>query len=146
MRYIARILLLALPLMAAVTPVRAQQYNNGLIDKCVAIVGGEMISLSELEQEIQIMKAQGLASDHNMRCELLEQMMESKLFLVQARIDSLAVNQDMVDMQLSQRLDRIRTQLGGDEGVEAYFGKPLYRLRQEWKNTLEDQALTQQEQ
>lgn len=133
-------------LFLALVPGRAQQYQGGLIDKTIALVGGEMISLSELEQEIQIMRAQGIASDRNMRCELLEQMMESKLFLVQARIDSLEVNQDMVDSQLSQRLDRIRTQLGGDEEVEAYFGKPMYRLRQEWKATLEDQALTQQEQ
>ena len=147
MRYTARILLFALgALLAAAAPLRAQQYQKGLIDKSIAIIGGEMISLSDLEQEIQIMRAQGMASDRNLRCELLEQMMESKLFLVQARIDSLAVNQDMVEMQLSQRLDRVRTQLGGDEGVEAYFGKPLYRLRQEWKNTLQDQALTQQEQ
>ena len=133
-------------LLLALVPGRAQQYQDGLIDKTIALVGGEMISLSELEQEIQIMRAQGMASDRNMRCELLEQMMESKIFLVQARIDSLTLNQDMVDSQLSQRLDRIRTQLGGDDEVEAYFGKPLYRLRQEWKSALEDQALTQQEQ
>jgi len=124
----------------------AQQYHGGLIDKMIAVVGGEMISLSDLEQEIQIMRAQGMSSDRNMRCELLEQMMESKLFLMQARIDSIEVNADMVESQLSQRLDRVRTQLGGDEKVEEYFGKPLYKLRQEWRETLRDQALTQQEQ
>ena len=146
MKIPVRVLTVVLTLLAAAAPLRAQQYSKGLIDKNIAVVGGEMISLSELEQEIQIMRAQGMASDRNMRCELLENMMESKIFLVQARIDSLSVNQDMVESQLSQRLDRVRTQLGGDEAVEAYFGKPLYRLRQEWKSTLEDQALTQQEQ
>ena len=59
-------------LLLALVPGRAQQYQGGLIDKTIAVVGGEMISLSELEQEIQIMKAQGIASDRNMRCELLE--------------------------------------------------------------------------
>ena len=146
MKISVRVLIVVLTLLAAAAPLRAQQYSKGLIDKNIAVVGGEMISLSELEQEIQIMRAQGMASDRNMRCELLENMMESKIFLVQARIDSLSVNSDMVESQLSQRLDRVRTQLGGDEAVEAYFGKPLYRLRQEWKATLEDQALTQQEQ
>ena len=28
--------------------------------------------------------------------------------------------------------------------LEEYFGKPLYKLRQEWRKTLEDQSLTQQ--
>lgn len=128
----------------AVLPLAAQQYPDGIIDKTVAVVGNEMISISQLEEEVQIMRAQGMASDRNIRCELLEQMMTAKLFLIQARLDSLTVNNDMVEAELRNRVDNIRTQLGGDENVEEYFGKPLYKLRQEWRMTLEDQSLTQQ--
>ena len=128
----------------AVLPLAAQQYPDGIIDKTVAVVGNEMISISQLEEEVQIMRAQGMASDRNIRCELLEQMMTAKLFLIQARLDSLTVNNDMVEAELRNRVDNIRTQLGGDENVEEYFGKPLYKLRQEWRKTLEDQSLTQQ--
>ena len=130
--------------VAAVLPLAAQQYPDGIIDKTVAVVGNEMISISQLEEEVQIMRAQGMASDRNIRCELLEQMMTAKLFLIQARLDSLTVNNDMVEAELRNRVDNIRTQLGGDENVEEYFGKPLYKLRQEWRKTLEDQSLTQQ--
>ena len=122
----------------------AQKYPDGIIDKTVAVVGNEMISISQLEEEVQVMRAQGMASDRNIRCELLEQMMVSKLFLMQARIDSLTVNNDMVESELRNRIDNIRTQLGGDENVEQYFNKPLYKLRQEWRQTLQDQSLTQQ--
>ena len=122
----------------------AQKYSDGLIDKTVAVVGNEMIAISQLEQEVQVMRAQGMASDRNVRCELLEQMMESKLFLMQARLDSLTVNNDMVEGELDNRLDMFRTSLGGDEEVEKYFGKPLYKLRQELRKSLEDQSLTQQ--
>ena len=120
----------------------AQKYTGGLIDKSVAVVGNEMIMLSDIEQEVQMRRAQGLASDRNIRCELLEQMLVSKLFLMQARVDSLTVNQDAVEGDLSNRIDQIRTQLGGDEQVEKYFGKPLYKLREEWRRTIEDQNLT----
>ena len=130
--------------MTAILPSSAQQYPDGIIDKTVAVVGNEMISISQIEEEVQIMRAQGMASDRNIRCELLEQMMTSKLFLIQARLDSLTVNNDMVEAELSNRVDNIRTQLGGDENVEKYFGKPLYKLRQEWRQTLQDQSLTQQ--
>lgn len=123
---------------------QAQKYGDGLIDKSIAVVGNEMISISQLEEEVQMMRAQGLASDRNVRCELLEQMMESKLFLMQARLDSLSVNNDMVEGELRNRMDMIRSQLGGDEEMEKYFDKPLYRLRQEWRKALEDQSLTQQ--
>lgn len=124
----------------------AQRYQDGLIDKTVAVVGNEMISISDLEAEIQMMRAQGSSSDRNMRCEVLERMLESKIFLMQARIDSLTINQDMVATQLDGRLDEVRTALGGDDKVAEYFGKSLYRLRQDWQRQLEDQSLTQQEQ
>ena len=133
-----------LAFMVLQAPVSAQKYPDGIIDKTVAVVGNEMISVSQIEEEVQVMRAQGMASDRNIRCELLEQMMTAKLFLIQARLDSLTVNNDMVESELRNRVDNIRTQLGGDENVEKYFGKPLYRLRQEWRQTLQDQSLTQQ--
>lgn len=143
MKNVLRILmagLLAVPVSA-----NAQKYQNGLVDKTVAVVGNEMISLSQLEGEIMSMRLNGMYfSDRNVRCEQLEKMLESKLFLMQARVDSLTVNQEMVASQLSQHIDRVRTQLGGDEAMESYFGKPIYRLRQEWQQQFEDMSLTQQ--
>ena len=133
-------------LAAATLPLSAQKYKGGVVDKTVAVVGDEVIMISDIEGQIQQMKAQGMASDRDMRCEVLENMMESKIFLMQARIDSLTINSDMVEGELSQRIDQFRTYLGGDEELENYFGKPLYKLRQEWKQMFEDQSLTQQEQ
>ena len=122
----------------------AQKYPNGIIDKTIAVVGNEMIMISQLEDEVQMMKAYGMMSDKTGRCEILESMMSSKIFLMQSRLDSLVVNQDNVESQLSQRLDQVRTSLGGDEAVEEYFGKSMFKLRQEWRQTLEDQTLIQQ--
>ena len=140
------ILKLTVSVMALVLPVCgfAQTYPNGLIDKTTAVVGNEMISLSQLEQEILYMRMQGMYSDKNMRCEQLERMMDSKLFLMQARIDSLSVNQEMVNSSLEQRMAQIQTNFGGDDEVEKFYGKPIYKLRQEWRQQLEDMTLTQQ--
>ncbi len=124
----------------------AQDYPAGLIDKTVAVVGNEMISISQIENELLYRKANGMASDASLRCEILESLLEAKLFLMQSRIDSLTVNQDQVSSMLTQRMDQFRQALGGDEQVEEYFGKPIYKLRQEWKSQLEEQSLTQQEQ
>ena len=122
----------------------AQKYQGGLVDKTVAIVGNEMIMLSQLEEEVQMMRAYGMLSDKSGRCDILEQLMSSKLFLMQARVDSINVNLDMVEGELKSRFDNVRTQLGGDEEVEKYFGKPIHKLRQEWRVTITDQTLTQQ--
>ena len=128
------------------TGLSAQKYPDGLVDKTVAVVGNEVILVSDIESEVQQMQAQGRSSDRDMRCTILERMMENKIFLMQARIDSLTVNYDMVDGELSNRLDQYRTYLGGDEEVEKQFGKPLYKLRQEWRKLFEDQSLIQSEQ
>ena len=122
----------------------AQRYSDGVIDKTIAVIGNEMITISQLEEEVQMMRAYGMLSDKSGRCEILEQMMSSKLFLMQARVDSIAVNNDVVESELRNRIDNVRTQLGGDEGVVEYFKKPLHKLRHEWRNAITDQTMTQQ--
>ena len=129
--------------LSAVT-VSAQKYSDGIVDKTIAVVGNEVITISQLEEEVQMMMAYGMMSDKSGRCEILEQMMSSKIFLMQARVDSLEVNNDMVETELRSRMDNVRTQLGGDEAVEEYFKKPLHKLRQEWRSAITDQTLTQQ--
>lgn len=135
---------LALSAIVAAFTASAQKYSNGLVDKTIAVVGNEMIMLSDLEEEVEMMRAYGMLSDKSGRCEILEQMMSTKLFLMQARVDSIAVNNEMVESELRSRMDMLRTNLGGDEAVEKQFGKPIYKLRQEWREAITDQTLTQQ--
>ena len=137
-------LAIAVSLCAVAASASAQKYSNGLVDKTVAIVGNEVILLSDVEEEMQMMMAYGMLSDKSGRCEVLEQMMTSKLFLMQARVDSLVVNNEMVENELASRMDMLRTNLGGDEAVAEQFGKPIYKLRQEWREAITDQNLTQQ--
>lgn len=134
----------AMLIAAAALTASAQKYSDGLIDKTVAVVGNEVIMLSDLEDEVAMLKAYGMMSDKKGRCEILEEMMETKLFLMQARLDSLAVNNDMVESELNSRIDMLKTNLGGEDAIVKQFGKPIYKLRQEWKATIEDQNLTQQ--
>ena len=123
----------------------AQKYYGGVIDKTVAVVGNEVILISDIESEMQMMQSYyGMQSDRKARCELLENMLSSKLFLMQARVDSISVNNDMVESELSNRIDMLKSSLGGEEGVEKEFGKPVYKLRQEWRKDIENQTLTQQ--
>lgn len=92
-----------------------------------------------------MLMAQGMYSDRsNVRCEILENMLVQKLFLVQARLDSLNVNLDQVESELSSRIDNAIATLGGEKAAEEYFKKPLHKLRADWRTVLSDQSLTQQ--
>lgn len=122
----------------------AQRYENGLADKTIALIGNEAIFLSQIESEIQVMAAQGMGTDRNSRCNMLETLMMNKLFLNQAHLDSLVVNEDNVEMDLQQRVANILTQLGGEKAVEDYFKKPFYKLKEDWRDMLREQSLIQQ--
>ena len=98
---------------------QAQKYR-GTVDKSVAIVGNEMISLSDIEAQVQAMRAQGMPAD---RCQILENMMQSKLFVAQARVDSLTVNQDQANAQLEQYVAEMLTRAGGEDQLAEYLGK-----------------------
>ena len=125
--------------------VSAQKYQGGIVDKTVAVIGNEVVMISDIESEVQMMLYNyGQQSDRKARCEILENMMSSKLFLMQARVDSLTLNDEMVEAELSNRVDMLKSSLGSEEAVEEEFGKPIYRLRQEWRQDIADQTLTQQ--
>ena len=120
----------------------AQRYR-GVVDKSIAIVGNEMISLSDVEGQVQAMRAQGLPAN---RCDILENLMQTKLLIAQARVDSLTVSADQVNAQLDQYMAEMMTRAGGEDELANYLGKPIYKLRQEWRTQIEEQTLAQQEQ
>ena len=96
----------------------AQRYR-GVIDKSVAIVGSEMISLSDVEGQVQAMRAQGVSAN---RCDILEGLMQTKLLIAQARVDSLTVNQDQANAQLEQYMAEMLTRAGGEDELAGYLG------------------------
>ena len=126
------------------TGVSAQKYT-GVVDKTIAVVGNEAIKISDIEAEVQSRMANGQFSDRNARCGILETKLQDKLFLMQARVDSLTTDVASAEAQLAYQLDFIKTRLGGEEEMEKYFGKPLYKIRQEWREQAMDQSLIDQE-
>ena len=87
------------------------------------------------------MRAQGITSDKNLRCTVLENLLVQKLFLNQARLDSLTVREDHVEYSLEDRINNILMQLGGEKETEEYFKKPVYKLKQDWREVLREQDL-----
>ena len=130
-------------LILSIAPAAAQKYD-GVVDKSVALIGNDIVMLSDIESEAQMMRARGLVVDRSARCEILENFLVSKLFLTQAKFDSLTVNEAQVSAMLDQRINEVMTTLGGEQKMEDYFGKPLYKLRQEWRSVMTDQSLIQE--
>ena len=124
------------------TPAIAQRYNNGLIDKVISIVGTEMIQLSSLEGEVEQMMGMGVISDRNIRCQVFENLLVQKLLLNQSRLDSLEAGEGEVEMELEDYIQRYKTHFGSEKGMEEYFKKPIFRIRQDWREMIKEQLLT----
>ena len=138
------ILFCGMLLAAASFPSGAQTYSGGLIDKTIATVGNDVILLSDVEEEVRMMQASGMAVESNTRCQILENMVSSKLFLTQAHLDSLVVTEDQVKEQVNNRLSDVMNRLGGEKETEEYFKKPIYKIKADWTDVIRDQLLIQQ--
>ena len=140
-KYLITCILLAV-FFCLLSPAKAQKYDNGLIDKIIATIGSEMLQLSTLEGEVNQMTFMGIVTDRNIRCRVLEDLLVQKLLLNQARLDSLEVNESTVEMHLENRIQEMKTQAGGEKSLEDYFNKPIFRIKQDFREILREQLLT----
>lgn len=118
--------------------------SQDVIDQVIAVVSGERVLLSDIEQEVMRMRMQGATESEYDRCNILEQILIQKLLLTQAKIDSLTVNDASVEMEIDRRLRYFINQIGSEKALENYFKKPLYEIKDDLRELISEQQLTQQ--
>jgi peptidyl-prolyl cis-trans isomerase SurA len=113
-----------------------------IVESVVAIVGNEVIYLSDIENAVMDLRRNGNRSAvGDLRCRVLNELLISKLFLDQARIDSIQVTPDMVEGDLNMRMnDAIRT-AGSEKALEDYFKRSMIEIRRDIRKTLLEQQI-----
>ena len=114
------------------------------IDKIVAIVGDKAILLSEVESQVLQMEQQATYKDSNLRCNVLEDIIIQKLLLNQAEKDSVVVSDAQVDGELSKKIRYFVGQIGSVEKLEAYLGKSIVQIKDDFRDRIRDQLVVQQ--
>lgn len=111
-----------------------------LVESIAAIVGNEVIYLSDLENTIADLRRSGnkLPLDQ-LRCNVFQEMLVQKLFMDQARIDSIKVADDAVDSDVNMRLNEFIRKAGSEEALTAYFKKSMIEIRRDVKKGLLEQ-------
>jgi len=120
--------------------INAQEF---IIDRVVAVVGDFTILQSDIEQQYLQYKAQGQAVP-DMKCMIFKEFLEEKLLLNQAKIDSIEISESNVELQLDQRLKYFINQIGSQEELEAYFNKTILQIKDDFRQMIRDQMLTQE--
>jgi len=75
------------------------------VDQIVAVVGKNIILKSDIESNYLQQQAQGITSDGDMKCEILENLLIEKLLLAEAELDTTIINSDnSINQKLEKRL------------------------------------------
>ncbi len=115
-----------------------------VIDKVVATVGGELVLLSEVEEQRAMMEAQSGGLPEGARCNIMDQLMASKLLLNQAKLDSIEVSEEEVEAQLDARIERILGFMNNDVSqFEAYYGQTINEVKEQFREDLKNQLLVE---
>ncbi|MCU0472167.1 MAG: peptidylprolyl isomerase [Bacteroidales bacterium] len=116
-----------------------------LVESVAAIVGNEVIYLSEIENMIVDLRSNGnRAPVEVLRCNVLEELLISKLFLDQARIDSIIVGDDEVEGELTMKMNDAIRRAGSEKNLEEYFKKGLAEIRKDIRKALVQQEVIRQ--
>ena len=114
-----------------------------VLDEVIAIIGDEIATKSELESRYSEMIANGLKVTDNSRCEVLEDILYSKMLLNQAKIDSVEVTDAQVEGELDRRIRYYVAQIGSEKALEDYYKKPIPKIKDEFRESLRESLLIQ---
>ena len=117
-------------------------YSQNYIEGIVGVVGNKIILKSAVETQYLQMR-QSTAVGEETKCQILDEMMFQKLLSHHAEVDSLKVTDDEVNKAIEQRIDFFVNQIGSVQKLEAYFGKSISDLRDEFQTLFREQILGQ---
>ncbi len=130
-------------LMFAIMAIAAIAQNN-VAEEVAWVIGDEPIFKSDIEEQYQQALYERVPINGNPYCVIPEQMAVDKLFLDQARIDTVEVQASSVSAEVESRINYFIANLGSKEKVEEYFRMPLPRLREKLNEMISDQYSIQQ--
>lgn len=118
--------------------------KNNVIEEVAWMIGDEPIYKSEIEKAYQEMLSDRTPVQGDPYCIIPEQIAVERLFLHQADIDTIEVQESLVQMQLESQMNYLINNLGSREKVEQYFGKPMTEIREYYATNMRNRSRVQQ--
>lgn len=147
-----RLLLILTGCLLGLTPVNSQppQSDEQSIDGIAAIVDDDIILRSDLNQMVAMSAAQqridprqNPAQFERLQRSVLKSLIDQKIMLRMAELDSVEVRDQEVDQALDQQLESYIAQVGSEKRVEETLGQPLRDFRREYWYDIRDQLISQ---
>jgi peptidyl-prolyl cis-trans isomerase SurA len=116
-----------------------------VLDKIVAVVGNETILKSELDYKASILAAQKNIdpSTPDFRKNVLNGMIEDKLVLAQAALDSITVSDEEVNQRIDYQINLFIQQYGSKERVEQIYGMSIEKIKRDLRDEVRKNLMIQ---
>ncbi len=142
LRIITIILLLAL----LVPTVQSQDMQ--VVDRIIAVVDDEIVLESEVLQYVQdivLRNREAYRTEESiteLQDRVLTELINQKILLSIAASDTNIVIEDrQVDLTLDDRIAQVTREVGGEEALEDYYGKPIRQIRREFRDQVRNSLL-----
>ena len=114
-----------------------------VLDEVIAVIGDQIATKSELENKYAAYLGQGAKVDDNTKCQIFEDILYSKMLVNQADLDSVVVDESQIEGELDRRIRYYIGQIGSQEAMEAYYKKPLAKIKEEFRDPIREQLTLQ---
>lgn len=120
-----------IPAVIAMVGIVAYARDNNIVEEVAWVVGDEPIWRSQIEEAYDQYKYENTTIDGNPYCFIPERIAVEKLYLHQADLDTIEIQESLVASQVESRINYFTANLGTREKVEQYFRKSLPDIRAE---------------
>lgn len=110
--------------------------QDNVIDRVEWVVGDKAILRSDIEEAIRYWLSTGRKFDGDPYCVVGEDLALQQLFLHQAAIDSVEVDETKIMRQVDAQMDYVIQQIGSKEKLEEYFDKNSAEIREMYREQL----------
>ncbi len=120
------------------TPVVAE-----VIDRVVAIVGHDAIFKSDIDNRVLMARMQypEMANDQGLSRSILEGLIDQKIILAKAQLDSVSVDKGAIDASVNDRFKQLSSQFASKADMESRFGKSSAGIRESIRQEFRNQQL-----
>lgn len=115
------------------------------VDRIVAVVGSEVVFSSELDERVMMTRMQfpELKDDGSLRGKVLNSIIDQKVILAKARIDSTGIDESALDGLVAERMKLLASRFSSKEEMESRFGKSSLMIRKELRQEIKNQQLVE---
>jgi peptidyl-prolyl cis-trans isomerase SurA len=112
------------------------------VEGVAAIVGGDIILKSEIEEQYEVFNRQNFGQSVTY-CEVFEELLFQKLLIHHAEIDSVTVGEEEVEANMDRRIQQLIMQMGDQQKLEEFYEKSVVEIKEEMRELIHDQLVAQ---